>query len=61
MQKQAIGGIYELKNAVTSIANDVIGELPDLLVASRNTLYLIKKKTSNFLKNILKSNQIDKK
>ncbi len=36
-----MGGISELKNAVTSIDNDGIGELPSLLVASQSTLYVL--------------------
>lgn len=39
-----MGKLSELKNAVTSIDNDGIGELPNLLVASESTLYILKKK-----------------
>ena len=39
-----MGGISELKNAVTSIDNDGIGELPNMLVTSESTLYILKKK-----------------
>ena len=37
-------GLYELKHAVTSIANDGIGEFPSLLVAAKNSLYVLEKK-----------------
>jgi hypothetical protein len=40
-----MGKLSELKNAVTSIDNDGIGELPNILVASESTLYILKKKT----------------
>jgi hypothetical protein len=36
-----MGGISELKNAVTSIDNDGIGELPSMLVATQATLYVL--------------------
>ena len=39
-----IASLSELKNAVTCIDNDRIGQLPNLIAASRNKLYSIKNK-----------------
>ena len=52
-----MGGLSELKNAVTSIDNDGAGELPRLLIATQNILYILKKKTTNIYK-VDKKNQI---
>ncbi len=44
---KAIGGLVDLNNAITSIDNDGIGELPTLMAASEKRLFILKNKTFN--------------
>ncbi|CAF0882476.1 unnamed protein product [Brachionus calyciflorus] len=50
---KSIGGLSELKNAITCIDNDRIGDLPTLIACSQNLVYVIKKKvnTKNYSRN----------
>jgi hypothetical protein len=45
-----MGGLTELKNAVTNIDNDGIGEMPTLMAASENRLFIIKRKVYGLLR-----------
>ncbi len=47
---KAMGGLTELKNAVTNIDNDGIGEMPTLMAASENRLFIIKRKVYGLLR-----------
>jgi hypothetical protein len=44
-----MGGLTELKNAVTNIDNDGVGEMPTLMAASENRLFVIKRKVYGLL------------
>jgi hypothetical protein len=44
---KSIGGLSELKNAVTSIDNDNLGEFPNLIAATENKLYVIRRKRNS--------------
>jgi hypothetical protein len=41
---KAMGGLTELKNAVTNIDNDGAGEIPTLMAASESRLFILKRK-----------------
>lgn len=44
---KTMGSLTELKYAVTNIDNDRVGDLPNLIAASENRLFVIKKKNFN--------------